>query len=70
MVPECRIKRLGHVVLMVNDFSETFEWYQRRLGLLISDQIVMDKDGQEHTLGPLRAATEVRSMWITIRCFS
>ena len=40
--PECLIKRLGHVVLMVNDFSETFEWYQRRLGLLISDEIVMD----------------------------
>ncbi|RPG27021.1 MAG: glyoxalase [Gammaproteobacteria bacterium TMED57] len=49
--PECLIKRLGHVVLMVNDFSETFEWYQRRLGLLISDEIVMDKDGQEQTLG-------------------
>ena len=49
--PECLIKRLGHVVLMVNDFNETFEWYKRRLGLMISDEIVMDKDGKEQTLG-------------------
>ena len=49
--PECLVKRLGHVVLMVNDFSATFAWYQRRLGLLISDEIVMDKDGQEQILG-------------------
>ncbi len=49
--PECLVKRLGHVVLMVKDFGETFAWYQRRLGLLISDEIVMDKDGQEQSLG-------------------
>ena len=49
--PECLIKRLGHVVLMVNDFSETFEWYQRRFGLLISDEIVMNEEGKEQTLG-------------------
>ena len=36
---------------MVKDFGETFAWYQRRLGLLISDEIVMDKDGQEQSLG-------------------
>ncbi|HBK19511.1 MAG TPA: glyoxalase [Gammaproteobacteria bacterium] len=47
----CLIKRLGHVVLMVEDFPETFDWYQQRLGLLISDEIVMDQDGQEQTLG-------------------
>jgi catechol 2,3-dioxygenase-like lactoylglutathione lyase family enzyme len=39
------------VVLMVNNFQETFEWYQCRLGLLISDEIVMEKEGEEHTLG-------------------
>ena len=49
--PECSIKRLGHVVLMVNNFQETFEWYQCRLGLLISDEIVMEKEGKEQTLG-------------------
>lgn len=48
---DCLVKRLGHVVLMVNDFRETFEWYQNRLGLMISDEIVIDNDGQEQTLG-------------------
>ena len=48
---DCFIKRLGHVVLMVNDFATTLEWYQRRFGLLVSDEIVMQKDGQEQTLG-------------------
>lgn len=48
---DCLVKRLGHVVLMVKDFRDTFEWYQRRLGLIISDEIVMHKDGQEQTLG-------------------
>ncbi len=47
----CVVKRLGHVVLLVNDFSETFAWYQERFGLLISDEIVMDNEGQEQTFG-------------------
>ena len=49
--PQCLIKRLGHVVLMVKDFHETFAWYHQRFGLLISDEIVMDKEGTEQTLG-------------------
>lgn len=48
---DCLVKRLGHVVLMVHDFHETFAWYQTRLELLISDEIVMENDGQEQTLG-------------------
>lgn len=48
---DCLVKRLGHVVLMVKDFRDTFEWYQRRLGLIISYEIVMHEDGQEQTLG-------------------
>ena len=45
------MKRLGHVVFMVNDFHETYDWYHKRLGLLISDEIVMDNEGKEATLG-------------------
>ena len=48
---DCFIKRLGHVVLTVKDFDETFAWYRQRLGLIISDQIVMDNEGREQTLG-------------------
>ena len=44
-------KYQGNVVLMVNDFATTLEWYQRRFGLLVSDEIVMHQDGQEQTLG-------------------
>ncbi len=47
----CLIKRLGHVVLMVKDFHETFDWYQTRFGFLISDEIVMNNDGERKTLG-------------------
>ena len=49
--PDSLIKRLGHVVLMVTDFDETLEWYQKRFGLLISDEIVMDNEGKQETLG-------------------
>ena len=45
------VKRLGHTVLFVNDFRETFAWYHERLGLIISDEIVIDKDGEEQTMG-------------------
>ena len=45
------IKRLGHVVLMVTDFNETLEWYQARFGLLISDEIVIENEGKQETLG-------------------
>ena len=49
--PDSLIKRLGHVVLMVTDFNETLEWYQKRFGLLISDEIIMDNEGKQETLG-------------------
>ncbi len=49
--PDSLIKRLGHVVLMVTDFDETLEWYQKRFGLLISDEIIMDNKGKQETLG-------------------
>lgn len=49
--PDSLIKRLGHVVLMVTDFNETLEWYQKRFGLLISDEIIMDNGGKQETLG-------------------
>ena len=45
------IKRLGHVVLMVTDFNETLEWYQKRFGLLISDEIILNNEGKQETLG-------------------
>jgi len=45
------VKRLGHSVLFVNDFRETFDWYHERLGLIISDEIVTDNEGEEQTMG-------------------
>lgn len=48
---DCLIKRLGHAVLFVRDFRATFAWYAERLGLMISDEIVMEKAGEEQTLG-------------------
>ena len=45
------VKRLGHAVLFVNDFHETFAWYQQRFGLLISDEIVDGEAGDEQTIG-------------------
>ena len=51
VTPDVFIKRLGHVVLFVNDFKETFDWYQERFNLLISDEIVADNNGEEMTIG-------------------
>ena len=48
---DCLIKRLGHTVLFVHDFATTFAWYSERLGLIISDEIVMENDGKEQSLG-------------------
>lgn len=48
---ETFIKRLGHIVLFVNDFQETFNWYQERFGILISDEIVMETEQGERTMG-------------------
>lgn len=45
------VKRLGHAVLFVNDFKETFDWYHERLNLIISDEIVLNNDGVEQTMG-------------------
>jgi catechol 2,3-dioxygenase-like lactoylglutathione lyase family enzyme len=33
------VLRLGHVVLAVNDVSETWNWWQSRFGLLMSDEV-------------------------------
>lgn len=33
------IERLGHVVLIVNDVAETWQWWRERFGLLMSDEV-------------------------------
>ena len=33
------VQRLGHVVLIVNDVAETWQWWRERFGLLMSDEV-------------------------------
>ena len=33
------VARLGHVVLAVSDMTRTWQWYQERFGLLLSDEV-------------------------------
>ncbi len=49
--PDVFIKRLGHVVLFVNSFQETFDWFHERFGILISDELVMPGEDGEQTMG-------------------
>ena len=48
---DCPIKRLGHAALFVHGFATTFAWYAERSSVIISDQVVMENDGTEQSLG-------------------
>ncbi len=49
--PAVFIKRLGHIVLFVNSFQETFDWFHERFGILISDELIVDGEDGEQTMG-------------------
>jgi len=39
------VKRLGHCVINVTDFRTSEAWYKQRFGLITSDEIVLDDEG-------------------------
>ena len=49
------MKRLGHCVLNVKNFSESEAWYKSRFGLITSDEINLSRPARTRRIPAMRS---------------